>query len=123
MGWPVLLPIITTVGNVLRAPAFAAFLAGLASQVLGWFTVLFTRRIAINLTIITLIVGVALGFIVAIKVLLAGLSFVVPNQLATGLSLFVPSNAVPCLSVILSAKVIRWVWVWQFYAITKISES
>lgn len=118
---PVLLPILTTIGNVLRAPAIAAFLAGLAAQVLGWFSALFARGIAINLTIVTMIVGVALAFIASIEALVSGLTYVVPDSLSAGLSLFIPGNAIPCLSIVLASKVIRWVWEWQYYAITKVT--
>lgn len=123
MAWPLLLPVLTGVGNALRVPAIAAFLAGLATQVLGWFTVRFSRRVAMNLTVVAMVIGIALTFIIALKGLVAGLSYVAPPTLSQSLSLFIPSNAIPCISVILAAKVMRWVWVWQFYAINKVSSS
>lgn len=116
-----LLPVISSVAGALRIPALAAFLGALANQVLGFLVSFFGRNIAVNLTVITMIVGLALGIIVALKALVMGISYIAPAELSRGFSLFVPGNAIPCLSVILSAKVIRWVWTWQFWTINKVT--
>ena len=119
--WVALLPVVNTVKNVLKVPAIAAFLAGLAGQILGFFTNFLTRKVAINLTIITMILGLALTVALSIKALATGLSYIAPPELVQGLSLFIPDNATYCVSIVFSAKVIRWVWSWQFYVITKVS--
>ncbi|WP_194089229.1 DUF5455 family protein [Vibrio hibernica] len=116
-----LLPIISGIGNLLRIPALIAFLAQLAATVLGWFALRLTRNVAINLTVLTMVIGLALTTALALSVIFSGLSYVVPPNLSEGFSLFIPDNAIPCLSAIFSARVIRWVWQWQFYAITKVS--
>ncbi|NTU36572.1 DUF5455 family protein, partial [Vibrio diabolicus] len=33
--------------------------------------------------------------------------------------MFIPNNAVPCVSAIYSARLLRWVWEWKFYAIVR----
>ncbi|MCC3818117.1 DUF5455 family protein, partial [Vibrio parahaemolyticus] len=30
-----------------------------------------------------------------------------------------PNNAIPCVSAIYSARLLRWVWEWKFYAIVR----
>lgn len=116
-----LLPIISTIGNALRIPALAMFIGQLAATVLGWFAVRMTRGLAINLTVLTMVIALAAVTASLITLIITGLSYVSPPWLSQGFSYFVPSNAIPCLSAIFSARVIRWVWAWQFYAITKIS--
>ena len=116
-----LLPILNGISGALKLPALAIFLSQLAATILGWFATRVTRSVAINLTVLTMVVGLALTTALALNAIFSGLSYVVPPSLAQGFSYFVPSNAVPCLSAIFSARVIRWVWQWQFYAITKVS--
>lgn len=116
-----LLPILTNIGNALRLPALAVFLGQLAANVLGWFAAKMSRSLAINLTVITMIIGVATGIALSLLAILQGLSYVAPPYLSQAFSYFVPSNAVPCVSAIFSARLIRWVWSWQFYVITKVS--
>lgn len=116
-----LLPVLNSIGSALRLPALAIFLSQLAATILGWFATRLTRSVAINLTVLTMVFGLALTTSLAIYAVLSGLSYVVPPYLSQGFAYFVPDNAVPCLSAIFSARVIRWVWEWQFYAITKVS--
>lgn len=116
-----LLPILSGISTALRIPAIAAFIAGLAANILAWFSVRMARGLAINLTVITVIIGLATAIAASIYALGAGLSFIAPPYLTVAWGMVVPSNAIPCMSAILSARVIRWVWSWQFYVITKMS--
>ncbi len=116
-----LLPILSTVSGALRIPAIAAFLGGLAAQVLGWLSKRMARTLAINLTVLTMVGGLTIATSAALYSLFAGLSFVVPAYLQDGISLFIPDNAIPCMSAILAAKLIRWVWEWQFFTIMKVT--
>ncbi|NNN47431.1 DUF5455 family protein [Vibrio sp. 2-2(8)] len=116
-----LLPILTGIGTALRVPAIAAFFAGLAANILAWFSARMARGLAINLTVITLIIGLATAVAASIYALAAGLSFIAPPYLSVAWGMLVPANAIPCMSAVLSARVIRWVWAWQFYVITKMS--
>lgn len=116
-----LLPILSGVGSALRLPAIATFLAGLAAQLFGFLATRFTRQVAINLTIIGMIIGLATAVALSIYGVMASLSYVVPPYVNQGMSYFIPDNAIPCLSAIFSARVIRWVWEWQAYVITKVT--
>ncbi|MFB9136826.1 DUF5455 family protein [Vibrio sp. AK197] len=116
-----LLPILSTVSGALRIPAIAMFLGNLAAQVLGWFVQRMSRRLAVNLTILTMVAGLTVTTSAALYGIVNGLSFVIPSYLSEGISLFVPDNAIPCVAAIGSARIIRWVWEWQFFTIMKVS--
>ncbi|MFH4620489.1 DUF5455 family protein [Vibrio furnissii] len=119
-----LLPVLNGIGNALKVPALAAFLSSLATQVLGFFVNLkFARGVAINLTVITMVVGLTLASMTAVYAIAKGLSPFVPPYISQAWGMFVPSNALPCVSSIFAARVIRWLWSWQFYVITKVSSS
>ncbi|WP_076587973.1 DUF5455 family protein [Vibrio ostreicida] len=121
MPAPLLLPVLVGIGNALRLPAIAMFFGQLAASVLGWFAVRMTRSLAMNLAMITLLIGLATTVSFSLFLLASGLSYVAPPSLSQAFSFFVPSNAIPCMSVIFSARVIRWVWTWQFFVITTVS--
>jgi len=112
---------ISTISGALRIPAIAAFLAGLAANILTFFSARLTKSIAINLTVVTMVVGLAAHVAAAIYLIGTGIAAVAPPFASMAWGYVVPSNAVPCLSAIFSARVVRWVWAWQFYVITKVS--
>jgi hypothetical protein len=116
-----LLPLLTGVGAALRVPAIAAFIAGLAAQVVAWFSTFVARGVALNLAVIVVVVGLAVAISSGFWLALEGLSYVVPPEFSRGMGLITPPNAVPCFSTIAAAKVTRWVWEWQIYAIQKVS--
>lgn len=110
-----LLPIISTIGSAMRLPALAAFLGGLGAQIFGFFALRLTKQVALNLTIITLVIGLALAIALVIQSTAVGLSYLAPP------AFFIPNNAVPCLSAIFASRLVRWVWEWQFYVVSKVS--
>ncbi|MUK67666.1 DUF5455 family protein [Aliivibrio fischeri] len=114
-----LLPIISGIGNVLRVPAIAAFIAGLAAQLVAWFSTFVARGVALNLAVIVIVVGLAVAISSGFWLMLEGISYVLPPEWSRGMAFITPSNAVPCLSTIAAARVTRWVWEWQIYAIHK----
>lgn len=114
-----LLPILSSVMTALRVPALAAFLAGMASNILAWFVKFFARGTAINLTVITMLIALTAGTTAAIYGIAAGLAQVVPPFLVDAWGIFVPGNAIPCVSAVFAARMVRWVWSWQFFVITK----
>ncbi|ERM57657.1 MULTISPECIES: DUF5455 family protein [Vibrio] len=116
-----LLPILSGISGALSLPALAAFLGGLATKVFEFFFLKFTKQMAINLTIVTMIIGMATATSYAIYAMLTGLHFLVPPFLSQAWGFFVPDVAVPCASTILSARVMRWAWEWQVYAVTRIA--
>lgn len=116
-----LLPILSSVGSALSLPALAAFLGGLATKVFEFFFLKFTKQVAINLTILTMVIGMTTVATYTIYGLLTAVHFLVPPFLSHAWGFFVPDIAVPCVGSIMSARVLRWGWTWQFYAITRIA--
>ena len=89
----------------------------------AYFMTWFTKRVAINLTIITLVFGLTLAIFASIKATMAGISTVAPDYFTTSLNMITPDNFWPCASAIFSAKIIRWVWVWKVHFITMYSHG
>ena len=114
-----LLPIISGVGAALRLPALVAFIAQLATTLFGWFFIAKSRNLTLNLVIMTLLIGLTVTLTLAIYTLGAGLSYVVHPQWSQAAGMFIPNNAVPCVSAVYSARLLRWVWEWKFYAIVR----
>lgn len=116
-----LLPVLTTASKALKVPALAAFIAGLAANIMAWFSKRLARGLVINATILTLIFALTLALSATLYAMATALSYVVHPAINQSWSLFMPSNAIPCLSTILSAKLVRWVWMWQYFAIVKMA--
>ncbi|MDS1772513.1 DUF5455 family protein [Vibrio vulnificus] len=115
------LPMIASVTSALRIPALVSFLATLAANVLAFFSERLVRGAAINATVVTLIIGLTITLAASLYAIMTGLGSVSPPWAREAWGMFVPANAIPCISAIWSAKLIRWTWQWKFYVITKVS--
>lgn len=113
--------LLSSIGSLMRLPALAVFITGLFGQLIGWLAQYVTRRVAVASTAITALVTLAVALTVTLNGIASNLSVAIPSELAQGIGMFVPDNAVPCLSAVLSARLIRWAWEWQFYAIDKVA--
>ncbi|MUK51439.1 DUF5455 family protein [Aliivibrio fischeri] len=116
-----LLPVLGSIATALRIPAIVAFIAGLVAQLVAWFSVFIARGIALNLAIVVLVVALAVAISAGFWSMLEGISYVLPPEFSKAMGMITPSNAVPCLSTIAAAKIARWVWIWQVYAIHKVT--
>lgn len=105
-----LLPIVSTIGTALRLPALVAFISQIATTLFGWFFIAKARNVTINLVILTLLIGLTVTLTLAIYTL---------AMWSQAAGMFIPNNAVPCVSAIYSARLLRWVWEWKFYAIVR----
>lgn len=111
------LPIISGLSNVLRLPALAAFFGGLFAQLVSFLAQWFTVKTAMQLGIVTAVVSLTVGVFVAIKSMLLGIAVVAPPEFGQAMSLIMPNNLPLCMSAIVSAHVVRWVWIWQVHFI------
>lgn len=118
-----LLPIIAGAAALMRIPAVAVFLAGIAAEFVKFFFRFFNIKVAIQLGIIASIVTLTFAAFTAIKASMLALSFVAPPSWIQAMSLIVPNNLGVCASVIASAHVVRWVWIWKVYFIMRYAES
>ncbi|MEK0157905.1 DUF5455 family protein [Pseudoalteromonas piscicida] len=118
-----LLPIITGAANMMRLPALIAFLAGIFGQIIAFFAKYMTTKVAMQLTIITAVSALTLGVFAIIKALIMAVSVVAPEGLVHGASLVIPDNAAICLSSIVSAHTVRYVWIWKVYFIESFAQG
>jgi hypothetical protein len=109
----ILLSLISSVGSLLRLPALATFFATMLGNFIAFFAKWFTARTATQLGIIAAITSLTIGMIAFIKALILSIALVAPPLFTQAMSLVVPDNAPICVSALISAHTIRWVWQWQ----------
>lgn len=112
-----LLPIISGFVATTRFGTILAGLVAVLSSLFDWFLNYVSRKWAMNFSIIAMVVGLGLTAFAAIELIAAGISLVVPGEYTTALALIVPSNASTCMAAILSCKTVRWMFIWQAWAI------
>jgi len=108
-----LLPIVGTLATALRIPMLAAFIGGLFSGLIEWFAKFFTKKVAFQFAVVASILSITAVFSAVIWGLYAAIEVAAPVGVSCGIGLIVPFNAVPAVSVILSARIIRWVYEWK----------
>lgn len=106
-------PLISTVGSLLRLPALATFFATMFGNFIAFFAKWFTARTATQLGVIASIAALTIGMITTIKGLISSLALVAPPFYVQAVSLVVPDNAPACISALVAAHTIKWVWLWQ----------
>lgn len=94
-------------------PWLAGTIGGLFTAVFAWFANFLTKRFAVVAAVVAVIVGITTAFLVAINALAAGISVVVPTEVAIAAGLVIPSNASACMSAYFSALVLRWAYNWN----------
>lgn len=115
---PVLfLPIISGAANLLRLPALAAFFGSIFAQIVAFFVQWFTVKTATQLGIVAAVVSLTVGLFAVIKTLMVGIAIIAPPMFIQAMSLIIPSNLPVCFSAIVSAHIVRWVWIWQVHFI------
>jgi len=120
---PLIFGIISTIASAARLPALAALLGGLFAQIVAIFAARFTVSTAVQLGAIASIVALTLVLLIAFKSLIYGVSAIFPPFYSQAMSLIIPPNLLPCITAVLSANVVRWVWVWQVYFIQSIASA
>ena len=108
-----LLPIVGSLATALRIPALAATLGGLFAGLIEFLAKTYSKRVAFQLAVVASIVAVTAAFSAAIYAIYLTIAVVAPSGTACGIALIVPFNAVPCVSAVMSAKVVRWVYEWK----------
>ena len=96
---------------LLGIPWLATAIGSLFTSTLGFFAAFVTRRIAILTAVITVIISLTLAFIAAIEGLISGISYAAPDL--SGAFAILPVNFSSCLSVIVTAKILKWAYGWN----------
>lgn len=118
---PFLLPVLAGAGTLIVS--IAGFIAQLFALIAGIFVTRFGWRLGIELAVMALVTAFTLSAIGAIKAALFAISFALPPEFVQGYNLLVPANFVPCLSAILSAKLVRWGWEWGVHIIYRLKNT
>ncbi|HDY7986821.1 TPA: DUF5455 family protein [Vibrio vulnificus] len=121
MALPALIPIIGTIASSTATTAIATVFGTAVSVVGGFFTRFFsvgftTRLVAVGL--LATITGAAILGVVSIGDLVR---FVAPPQFNHAMSLIIPDNTTFSIGTIISCKIARWLYTWQFFVVDKLS--
>ncbi|SMY33883.1 hypothetical protein PMAL9190_01342 [Photobacterium malacitanum] len=123
MAFQLLPVVIGGIAKFTKFPALVAVLFSIATSIFTFFLKFFTRRVAMNLVIVSMITGSAVLAYTAIESLLFTIKFFVPPEVSVGLAIIAPTNFTACASVIFSARLIRWVWEWKAWVVHAISHG
>lgn len=94
-------------------PWLAGVLGGLFASLVSFLAKYLTKRLAIVVAVIASILALTIAFFAAIQALLAGLAVAVPVPITDGLSLFLPTNTVGCITAVITAYTIRYIYRWN----------
>ena len=101
------IPVIAGIGwlGTLLASAFGTLFT--------WFVTFMTKRLAIVTAAILVIVALTSALWATIEGSLAALSLALPNEFSAALGMILPSNASTCISIIISAHMLRYAYEWN----------
>jgi uncharacterized protein with PQ loop repeat len=91
----------------------ATLLGSLFTSLVQFFMNYMTKRLAIVVAVVAAISALTFAFFASIVLLVNGISVALPPEFSKGLSLVIPSNLPLCVSSILTAHLIRWVYEWN----------
>ncbi|EKN6178765.1 hypothetical protein DVQ78_19500 [Yersinia enterocolitica] len=99
---------------VLGIPALIRFLGWLVAAVIGWFGDMLSRRglrIAVSMTVyLTILFAVINECYTSLETAYSSVFSVLPDSVASVISFIIPSNALLCVSFILTLKVIGFIY-------------
>lgn len=94
-------------------PILAAWIGSLLTSIASFFAVFLTKRVALILAAVTVLVGITATMVGAMQALIAGVSYAAPPMLLTGWGWVVPDNFDDCVVAYISALTLRWGYDWQ----------
>jgi hypothetical protein len=87
------------------------FLIGLLGKVFDFFVSYLGKRLALVLSVITFLAGLAATFFAAMFALLNGIQYSIGNYwLSFAIGVLWPVHVSVCISVVFSAEITRWVY-------------
>lgn len=90
--------------------ALAVLVGGLFIGLVEWFAKYFSKKLAIMATLITFITVLTATFIGATEALISTVSVNLPSQATVLIGGVMPSNMNECISVVLAARISRFVY-------------
>ncbi len=94
--------------------ALGTFLISVFISLVGWLAKFVTKKVAIYLAATGSIMALSAGFYAVGYGLISTLLSYTPSYVDQALSLVMPNNVGTCFSVIVSTRVARWVYVWNY---------
>ena len=94
-------------------PWLAGVIGALFASIFNWLLKFFTKRFAVVGAAVAVIATITSALFVAFEALFSAIVIVSPDWVASGAMLVVPSNANLCISTIVSAYLLKWVYSWQ----------
>lgn len=94
-------------------PWLAGVLGAAFTSVLQFFIKTFTKRFAVAAAVAVSLAALTLTFLAAITAAINGIHYVAPPAISQGMSLLLPSNLNQCLTAIVTAYTVRYVYSWQ----------
>lgn len=92
---------------------FGGLLTSALAGLFAWFIQFFTRRTAILAAGVVLLVTLTTAFMAGCYALLAGIQAAAPSFVDTAFQLFVPGNLGACVGAMMSARALKWAYLWQ----------
>lgn len=98
---------------MLGIPWLASVLGGMFTAIAVWLAQYMTRRLALVLAAIALIAALTAALFSALNASIAALSLAVPSQYSAGIAMICPSNLPACVSIIITAHLLRYAYDWN----------
>jgi hypothetical protein len=94
-------------------PWLAGIIGSAFAALFAWFMTFITRRFALVAAGIAIIVGLTTSLYAALLGLVAALVVNMPTEMTAHVGLFIPSNLGYCVTVYVSAQLLRWTYDWN----------
>jgi len=98
---------------LLGLPWLAGVIGSGFMGVFAWFMTYLTKRIAFVAAAIVVLIALTSGLFLALEALTSGLVYVLPSSLTGSVGLFAPSNLSVCVSIVVSAHMLRYAYDWN----------
>lgn len=98
---------------IVGVAALGGMMGSFVTRLLTWSAETFTKRVIWFGLAVAAVVAFTAGFFAAITSILDGLLVTLPSEVTWLIPMVMPSNAVACLTAIVSAHTLRFVYLWQ----------
>jgi len=78
-----------------------------------WLATFATKRLALVGIAVTAIIALTAALFIALEALVSTLNVTVPTEIAAGVSLLMPSNMTVCISILVTARGLRYAYDWN----------
>jgi predicted PurR-regulated permease PerM len=94
-------------------PLLAAFLGGIFTNLVTFFTSYMTKRLAIIAAVVTAFLALTGAFVASVNTAIQGISRAMPAEMGIAASWVVPDNFEACVAAYLATELTAWVYSWN----------